>query len=65
VTHARLFRDVWGQVAGDAQQYLRVYVGHLRRKLERDPYRPRLIITEPGVGYRLLREPLEDADAAR
>jgi two-component system KDP operon response regulator KdpE len=53
VTHARLFRDVWGNVSGDAQQYLRVYVGHLRRKLERDPYQPRLIITEPGVGYRL------------
>ena len=53
VTHARLFKDVWGNVAGDAQQYLRVYVGHLRRKLERDPYQPRIIITEPGVGYRL------------
>jgi two-component system KDP operon response regulator KdpE len=53
VTHARLFREVWGDVSGDAQQYLRVYVGHLRRKLERDPYRPRLILTEPGVGYRL------------
>ena len=53
VTHARLFKDVWGNVAGDAQQYLRVYIGHLRRKLERDPYQPRIIITEPGVGYRL------------
>jgi two-component system, OmpR family, KDP operon response regulator KdpE len=65
VTHARLFREAWGNVAGDAQQYLRVYVGHLRRKLERDPYRPRLILTEPGVGYRLLLEPLEGADAPR
>jgi len=65
VTHARLFRDVWGNVAGDAQQYLRVYVGHLRRKLERDPYQPRLIITEPGVGYRLELSAAGDDDGAR
>jgi len=65
VTHARLFRDVWGNISGDAQQYLRVYVGHLRRKLERDPYRPRLILTEPGVGYRLMLEPAAEPDAAR
>jgi len=63
VTHARLFHEVWGDVAGDAQQYLRVYVGHLRRKLERDPYRPRMILTEPGVGYRLVPESETD-DAA-
>lgn len=36
----------------DPQQYLRVHVANLRRKVERDPLRPRLIITEPGVGYR-------------
>ena len=65
VTHARLFRDVWGNVSGDAPQYLRVYVGHLRRKLERDPYRPRLIITEPGVGYRLALTAANDDDADR
>ncbi len=53
VTHARLFRSVWGNVAGDAQQYLRVYIRSLRRKLEADSVRPRLIVTEPGVGYRL------------
>ena len=52
MTHQQLFRDVWGRVEGDAQQYLRVYVGQLRRKLERDPVRPRLIRTEPAVGYR-------------
>jgi len=52
VTHAQLFRAVWGNVSGDAQQYLRVYVRSLRRKLEADPVRPRLIVTEPGVGYR-------------
>jgi two-component system, OmpR family, KDP operon response regulator KdpE len=54
VTHERLFHAVWGQAAGDAQLYLRVYVAHLRRKLEGDSYRPRLIITEPGVGYRFV-----------
>ena len=57
MTHRQLFHAVWGQSEGDAQQYLRVYVGQLRRKLERDPVRPRLIRTEPAVGYRF------DADA--
>ncbi len=57
VTHERLFRAVWGQAEGDAQLYLRVYVAHLRRKLEGDSYRPRLIITEPGVGYRFVLAP--------
>jgi two-component system KDP operon response regulator KdpE len=52
MTHAQLFAQVWARSQGDAQQYLRVYVASLRRKLERDPVRPRLIITEPGVGYR-------------
>lgn len=53
MTHPQLFAAVWGAAAGDAQQYLRVYVANLRRKLEPDAVRPRLIITEPGVGYRL------------
>ena len=52
LTHSQLFNAVWGGAAGDAQQYLRVYVGQLRRKLEIDPVRPRLIRTEPAVGYR-------------
>ncbi len=52
LTHSQLFAAVWGSAAGDAQQYLRVYVGQLRRKLEADPLRPRLIRTESGVGYR-------------
>ncbi|MBC7674254.1 MAG: response regulator [Polaromonas sp.] len=52
MTHRQLFSAVWGQAEGDAQQYLRVYVGQLRRKLERDPVRPALIRTEPAVGYR-------------
>lgn len=52
LTHQQLFRSVWGSGSGDAQQYLRVYVGHLRRKIEADPVRPQFIQTEPGVGYR-------------
>jgi two-component system KDP operon response regulator KdpE len=52
LTHRQLFDAVWGRSHGDAQQYLRVYVAHLRRKLERDPLRPVHILTEPGVGYR-------------
>ena len=52
LTHQQLFHAVWGHAEGDAQQYLRVYIGQLRRKLERDPVRPKLIRTEPAVGYR-------------
>lgn len=52
LTHSQLFAAVWGSASGDAQQYLRVYIGQLRRKLEADPVRPRLIRTEPAVGYR-------------
>ena len=52
LTHGQLFREVWGTSEGDPQQYLRVYVGHLRRKIEADPVRPRFIQTDPGVGYR-------------
>lgn len=52
MTHGQLFSQVWSRSHGDAQQYLRVHVANLRRKLERDPVRPSLIITEPGVGYR-------------
>jgi len=52
MTHQQLFTQVWSRSHGDAQQYLRVHIANLRRKLERDPVRPRLVITEPGVGYR-------------
>ena len=58
LTHQHLFREVWsGRAFGDAQQYLRVYVAHLRRKIEPDPVRPRYIHTEPGVGYRFATPP--------
>lgn len=52
MTHRQLFAAVWGNAEGDAQQYLRVYVGHLRRKIEDDAVRPRFLQTDPGVGYR-------------
>lgn len=63
VTHRQLLREVWGPAYGEESHYLRVYVGQLRRKLENDPARPRYVITEPGVGYRL-RVDLEDTEGA-
>jgi len=53
VTHRQLLRDVWGPNASEQTQYLRVYMGQLRHKLEQNPSRPRYLVTEPGVGYRL------------
>ena len=50
--HQQLFNAVWGRAFGDPQQYLRVHVANLRRKIEQDAVRPQLIVTEPGVGYR-------------
>lgn len=52
LTHQQLFHAVWGNVFGDAQQNLRVHITHLRRKIEKVPAIPTLIVTEPGVGYR-------------
>ena len=56
VTHRQLLREVWGPGYGEETHYLRVHVAHIRSKLEPDPSRPRYLVTEPGVGYRL-REP--------
>jgi two-component system KDP operon response regulator KdpE len=56
VTHRTLLREVWGPEYDDATHYLRVHVAHIRAKLESDPSRPRYLLTEPGVGYRL-RDP--------
>lgn len=53
LTHQMILKDVWGQQHAHDVQYLRVYTGELRKKLEADPAQPRFIITEPGVGYRL------------
>lgn len=53
LTHKELLVSVWGAAHADDTQYLRVFVGQLRQKLEDDPSKPKLILTEPGVGYRL------------
>jgi two-component system KDP operon response regulator KdpE len=53
LTHKHLLREVWGATNSDDVAYLRVYIRQLRAKLEADPERPALIVTEPGIGYRL------------
>lgn len=58
LTHRQIYGAVWGRRFGNPQQYLRVYVTKLRRKIEEDPLRPRHIVTEPGVGYRFEQHPL-------
>ncbi len=54
LTHKQLLREVWGPNYVEQTHYLRVYIAHLRDKLETDPSKPTLISTEPGVGYRLM-----------
>jgi two-component system KDP operon response regulator KdpE len=56
VTHQQLLREVWGPSHLDQAHYVRVYMAHLRGKLEIEPARPRYLRTEPGVGYRLVGE---------
>ena len=56
LTHRRLLQEVWGPNVSEHTHYLRVYMAQLRHKLERDPARPRLLLTESGVGYRLKAE---------
>ena len=56
LTHEHLLREVWGPGYTSQTHYLRVYMAQLRHKIERDPARPRLLLTEPGVGYRLREE---------
>ncbi|MBA4032450.1 MAG: DNA-binding response regulator [Planctomyces sp.] len=56
LTHRFLLREVWGPLDSQENHYLRVFVASLRRKLEADPARPRHILTEQGVGYRLASE---------
>ena len=52
LTHRYILREIWGPKSEEHRQYLRVYVTHLRQKIEADPTKPRLIKTEPGIGYR-------------
>jgi two-component system KDP operon response regulator KdpE len=53
VTHQQLLREVWGPAHTEQAHYVRIYMAHLRHKLEAEPARPRYLLTEPGVGYRL------------
>jgi two-component system, OmpR family, KDP operon response regulator KdpE len=53
ITHRQLLSEVWGRGSAEQTQYLRVYMGQLRHKLEDNPSRPRFLTTEPGIGYRL------------
>ena len=53
ITQKQLLREVWGPMRSDQSHYLRIYMGHLRQKLEADPAQPRHLLTESGVGYRL------------
>jgi two-component system KDP operon response regulator KdpE len=57
ITHRQLLQEVWGMSYVEQTHYLRVYMAQLRHKLEPDPARPRLLTTEPGVGYRLREDP--------
>jgi hypothetical protein len=56
LTHRQLLKEVWGRPYEDQPHYLHVYMAQLRRKIEADPARPRHLLTEPGVGYRLTAE---------
>ncbi len=58
LTDRMLLRAVWGPEYGSEAHYLHVYVARLRRKIEKDPQKPRHLLSEPGVGYRLVSEPL-------
>ncbi len=55
LTHGQILREIWGQAEASNLGHLRVYIKHLREKLETDPAEPELIVTEPGVGYRLVQ----------
>ncbi len=56
LTHRQLLREVWGPSHGGQNHYLRIYMGHLRQKLEPDPAQPRHLLTETAVGYRLVTD---------
>ena len=54
LTHRQLLREVWGPSHAGQSHYLRIYMGHLRQKLERDPAQAQHLLTETAVGYRLV-----------
>jgi len=62
LTHRQLLKEIWGPGSAQETHYLRVYMNQLRQKLETDPAQPRYLVTEPGVGYRLLEAASGPAD---
>jgi two-component system, OmpR family, KDP operon response regulator KdpE len=64
LTHRWLLEHVWGAGYADDNEVLRVFVSQLRAKIERDPRRPRIITTDPGIGYRWVLRPVEDTETA-
>jgi two-component system KDP operon response regulator KdpE len=54
VSQNTLLRQIWGATAADQSHYLRIYINQLRKKIENNPSEPKHILTEPGVGYRLV-----------
>ena len=60
LTHPALLREVWGPAFQEESNYLHVHLSHLRRKIEPDPARPRYLLNQPGVGYRIV-DPAEAA----
>ena len=61
LTHRTLLTAIWGEAYADQAQYLRVFIGQLRKKLERNTARPRYILTDPGVGYRFAHDVQEES----
>jgi two-component system KDP operon response regulator KdpE len=60
LTHRQILKEVWGPAYVTQPHYVRVRMAELRKKIEPDPGRPKLLVTEPGVGYRLRSNPLEN-----
>jgi two-component system KDP operon response regulator KdpE len=56
LTHRQILKEVWGPTYASQSHYVRVHMAELRKKIEADPSRPKLVVTEPGVGYRLREE---------
>ncbi len=61
LTHRQILKEVWGPHAANQNHYVRVHMAELRKKIEVDPTRPKVIVTEPGVGYRLREAPATEA----
>jgi two-component system KDP operon response regulator KdpE len=62
LTHQQILKEVWGPVYANQAHYVRVHMAELRKKIESNPARPKLLVTEPGVGYRLRDRVIEDSE---